>query len=493
MFESIWNEVKIDGKPSLDSNMSTEVAVVGAGLAGILIAYYLRMNGKNVIILEADQIASGMTKNTTAKITSQHNLIYKYLIDNFGTQKAKEYATYNERAIQEYENLVKEKQIDCDFKREDAYVYTMQNAREIEAEVQSARTLDMEAELVTETALPFQVAVAEKFPNQASFHPIKFIKALADELEIYEHSQVIDRKGEHTLIVSVKKEDGTEEEHEVEADDIIFANHYPFEKLKGLYATRMYQEREDILVVKAPEALPYGMYIGADNTGYSFRKYNDYLIVAGYNHRTGLQGVKNPKEELENAVKHYYPECEVCYHMVNQDCMTLDRVPYIGHYTNHTSHIYIATGFNKWGISHSMVSALILTEMICKGDKKEESIYNPHRVEFQASKEEMKKHFATTLSHLTMQKLPMKPEDIEKIQQGEGAVISKFGRKIAVYHAEDGSYQYFSARCPHLGCILEWNSQEKSWDCPCHGSRFHADGTLINGPALENMKDRDEN
>lgn len=489
MFKSIWSEVEIEKRPALNQNIKTEVAVIGAGLAGVLIAYQLKKHGKKVIVLEADRIGQSMTLNTTAKITSQHNIIYQDLIENFGMEKAREYARYNERAIHEYEQIIEELHIDCDFKREDAYVYTIHDVERLLKEVTAARRLGIDAEFTTTTALPFSVEGAVKFPNQASFHPLKFLKTVSQQLEIYENSAIQSCKGEHTLEVLVQ-EDGKEEKlWEVEAEEIVIASHYPFERLKGFYAARMYQERENVLVIKAPEALPYGMYISADNTGLSFRKYKDYLILAGQNHRPGVDLKQNSIEELEEAAEHYYKRTQVCYRMANQDCMTLDKVPYIGNYTSKMEYVYIATGFNKWGMSHSMVAALILTEMICGGDRKKGSIYNPSRFDYQVCKKELKSHMATVMSHLTMQKLKFDYETPEEIESGHGAVVKKYGKKIAVYRDEDGEFHYFSARCPHLGCLLTWNQEEKSWDCPCHGSRFSADGHLINGPAAKDMKE----
>lgn len=489
MFESIWNDVQIEKRPSLNQNRKTDVAVIGAGLAGILIAYELKKYGKKVIVLEADRIGQGMTQNTTAKITSQHNIIYQDLIENFGIEKSWEYARYNELAIDEYEQIIEELHIDCDFKREDAYVYTLNDVTRLENEIEAARSLGIDAEFTTKTALPFAVAGAMKFPNQASFHPLKFLKAVAEQLEIYEKSTVQSRKGQHTLEVLVHEEGKEEKLWEVEAENIVIANHYPFEKLKGFYAARMYQERENIIAVHAPEALPYGMYIGADNTGYSFRKYKEYLIMAGQNHRPGVTLKQNSIEQLEDAAGHYYSGAEVCYRMANQDCITLDRVPYIGKYTSKMEHVYIATGFNKWGMSHSMVAALIMGEMICQGEEKKQSIYNPSRFDYQVCKEELKKHMATVIRHMSLQKLNVTQETSQKLEPGHGTVVVRHGKKVAVYCDEDGTFHSFSARCPHLGCVLTWNQEEKSWDCPCHGSRFDTKGQLINGPALRDIKE----
>ncbi|WP_167957515.1 FAD-dependent oxidoreductase [Anaerosporobacter faecicola] len=487
MFESIWKEELIEKRPQLEGNKQTEVAVIGAGLAGILIAYYLQKNGKKVIVLEADRIGSGMTSNTTAKITSQHNLIYKKLITNFGQEKAKEYAEYNERAVKEYETLIKELQIPCDFEKKDSYVYSKEETKLLEEELQAARSLGINASITTETALPFPIYGAVKFPEQAQFHPIKFVKALAQHLEIYEKTMVKKRKGEHLLQVSVW-EDEKECEYEVQADTIILANHYPMEKIKGLYALRMYQEREKILVIEEPHALPYGMYVAANNKGYSFRKYDKYVIVAGKNYRPGEQTEQDAFAEMENEVKQYYSQGTIAYHMVNQDCITLDKVPYIGRLTKGMENVYIATGFNKWGMSHAMVSALLLTEMICKGEDKKNSIFRPNRFAYKASKKELKQHMVTVIRQIALKPVQVQKKIVDQIEPEQGHILKKNGKRLAVYKEKDGTVYSFHARCPHLGCLLEWNKEEQSWDCPCHGSRFTKKGELINGPAKKDMK-----
>ena len=492
MFESIWNEVKIDKRPSLKENLNTEIVIIGGGLTGVLIAYYLQKNGKNAVVLEADRIGHGMTLNTTAKITSQHNLIYKELCDKFGEEKAKEYAMYNERAIEEYEKIIKEEHIDCDFERIDSFVYSLQDTKQLEEEVTAAKNVGIETFYTKDTALPFQVAGAVKFPNQAQFHPIKFLKSIADKVTIYEHTMLEGKKGDHILEVCSIQEDGTEKMLEVEADIVILANHYPIEKIRGLYALRMYQERENVVVAKAKDALPYGMYVAAHNAGYSFRKYKDYVIIAGQNHRPGVQLEQNSIEDLEEAVKHYYKDSEICYHMANQDCITLDKVPYIGRFTPGADDVYIATGFNKWGMSHAMVAAMILTEMICEGKEKKNSIFNPGRFVAKGSKEEWKEHLTSVIHHFKLQKIHFENESMKEIKPGCGAIIREHGKKIAVYHDINGEFHCFSARCPHLGCVLEWNQEERSFDCPCHGSRFSFAGELINGPAKDDMKEIDK-
>ena len=223
----------------------------------------------------------------------------------------------------------------------------------------------------------------------------------------------------------------------------------------------MYQQRENVLVLDAPNELSYGMYIAAENVGYSFRKYNEYVIMAGLKHRPGLHMENNTLEDMEEDIKQYYKDAKVCYRMVNQDCITLDKVPYIGHFTKGSENVYVATGFNKWGMSHAMVSALMLRDMICLGEEKEDSIYCPSRFELKACKKELKQHVSTVMNQLVLKRFDIQKESIDDIEPGQGRVLKQDGKFLAVYKEEDGTIHSFLARCPHLGCILVWNQEEK--------------------------------
>ena len=325
--ESVWmSGSKIRKRDPLPGDMEAPVAVIGAGLAGILTAYYLKKEGIRAVVLEADRIGSGQTKNTTAKITSQHNLIYSLLIRTFGSRMAEHYAAANEAAVGEYERLVREKGIDCDFVRCPAYLYSQSGAELLKREAEAAESLGIRASFETDCELPFSVAGVTMFARQARFHPLKFLAKMAEEVEVYEQSKVLkveDRR--------VETDRGT-----VTAEQVVFAAHYPFINVPGYYFARMHQERSYVIALEGAGSIE-GMYLGIDPSGLSFRSCGDLLLLGGGSHRTGV----NPTDKtgagcrygmLQNRAQEMYPGCRDAYRWSAQDCMTLDGVPYIGRF-----------------------------------------------------------------------------------------------------------------------------------------------------------------
>ncbi|MDO5293639.1 MAG: FAD-dependent oxidoreductase [bacterium] len=491
MNQSIWakEEQKVM-YPSNTANRNIEIAVIGGGLTGILTAYLLQQQGRQVEVFEAETVGSGMTQNTTAKITSQHRLIYDRLISQFGLEKAREYASRNEAAVSKYEELVNTQNIDCDFKRESAYVYTTKEPVNIKNEVMAAKKCGINAYYTTSTALPFEVTGAVCFQNQASFHPIKFLSALADNLTINEKSRVL-RMKKHQLEIVNKAADGQEKTYQVTAKYIIIATHYPVINHPGYYFTRMHQERSYLIAVKRKDALPYGMYIGECDQDYSFRKYGSYVLIGGMGHRTGSGGDKDHYGELIKAAEKYYPGAKVEYKWSNQDCIAIDEVPYIGRFSKKYPDVFVATGFNKWGMSSSMVSAMMICEAITEGKLQEDSIFSTSRFMYQASKKNIKSNVRVTLKRLSLQTFLMPKGKLSELKPGEGKIIRCGLKKAGVYKDQDGKIYAVSTRCPHLGCMLEWNKEEKSWDCPCHGSRFDYKGKLLSNPSVKDLKPKD--
>ena len=480
MSNSIWNEeiIAYERKGTLESH-KVEVAVIGGGLTGILTAYLLQQQGKQVEVFEADTIGGGMTGNTTAKITSQHRLIYDRLITQYGMEKAKEYARRNEQAIAQYETLIQEKGIDCEFTRESAYVYTTKDTKNIKAEVEAAKKVGIDAYFTTETALPFPVTGAVCFPNQARFHPIKFLAAIAKELTIWEHAMVKRIKG-NTLEVLDQTRGG--ELVEIEADKIVIATHYPMLNHPGYFFLRMYQERSYVVAVKQEKGLAHGMYIGEQEDDLSFRRSGEYILIGGENHRVGISGSKEHKKSLQYVAAGLYPDAPIVASWSNQDCMSLDQIPYIGRLSKRRNDRYVATGFSKWGMSTSMVAANMLTEYITGAMPIEDSIFSPSRFSYKASKKNGKDHIKTTIKgFFGFTGQPM-AEKLYQIKKGDAGIVWHKGRRIGVYRDEEGKVHAVAARCTHLGCRLSWNKEEKTWDCPCHGSRFDYDGNLLTNP-----------
>lgn len=471
--ESIWEkEVEIEEHKSLDKDTEAEVAVIGAGLAGILTAYALKCQGKNVVVLEADRIGSGQTGRTTAKITAQHGLIYDKLIRRYGVEKASVYARANKAAIEAFAYIVKEKKIDCDFKRVPAYLYSTEDDKKLRKEAEAAKKLGICARFTTETELPFPVKGAVCFENQAQFHPLLFLKAVAKELTIYEKTKVLSVRGHE-----VRTEKGT-----VRAKRIVFAAHYPITNIPGFYFLRQHQERSYVLAVSGVEK-PKGIYYGIDKKGISFRGTKQGLLLGGGGHRTG----KNPRggayEQLEKAAKAYYPDCVEIGRWSAQDCMPHDGLPFIGKYSIFRPYWYVATGFQKWGMTGAMLSAIIICDLICGRANPYERLFKPQRLHFFASLGALLKDVGESVKGLCKGFFHLPFRTADSLPDGHGGVVRIGFKRFACYKDDMGNLHRISARCPHMGCRLEWNPDERSWDCPCHGSRYDVDGRLLDDPA----------
>lgn len=426
--KSIWNEIKKTKFNSLEGDIKTDVLVIGGGMCGILCAYMLKNSGVDCVLLEADRICAGITNGTTAKITIQHGLIYDKIIKKYGIEKAQLYYESQKGAFDILTKLASE--TEDDFKSCDSFVYSHNNRQVIEKEVEALNKIGCDAEFCRETELPFSIAGAVKLKNQANFHPLKFAYAISNDLKIYENTTVVELNP-HAAIT----DKGT-----ILAKKIIVATHFPFINKHGGYFLKMYQHRSYVLALENAQNIK-DMYVDEAKDGLSFRSYGDLLLLGGGSHRTGGEG--GNWEELKNFADAYYPDAQEVGRWATQDCMTLDSIPYIGQYSKLTPDLYVATGFNKWGMTSSMVSAMILTDMVCGRKNEYEEVYSPSR----------------TILHPQL--------------------------AANVFESIKGLVTPTAPRCPHMGCALKYNRQEHSWDCPCHGSRFEENGKLINNPATE--------
>lgn len=429
--KSIWTDTSnMPSFKKLESDLNTDVLIIGGGITGILCAYFLKDAGINYALVEGSTICSGITKNTTAKITSQHGLIYDKLLKDIGEDKAKMYLKSNEAAVEKYRQLCRN--IDCDFEEKDAYVYSRDNKEKIEKEINALDKLEFNTEFKSQLPLPFEIAGAIKFKNQAQFNPLKFIQHISKDLNIYENTFAKGVEG-NTAICDGGK---------ITAKKIIVTTHFPFINVHGSYFLKMYQHRSYVIAL---EGAPYidGMYLDESEKGLSFRNYKNLLLIGGGSHRTGTEG--GNWNELREFARLNYPEAKEKYAWATQDCMTLDGIPYIGQYSATTPNLYAATGFNKWGMTSAMVSAMILTDMVRDKSNEYEEVFSPSR----------------------------------SILKGQ-LLVNGFEATINLLN-------FSSKRCPHLGCALKWNNVEHTWDCPCHGSRFTEEGKLIDNPATGDM------
>ncbi len=429
--DSIWNEhVKLPHFRKLKRDARTDVLIIGGGMAGILCAYFLQKEHVDYMLVEKGSICRGITKNTTAKITSQHGLIYHRLLKSLGSEKTRMYLDANQNAVRRYTRLCR--WIDCDFEKKTAYVYSKNDRTKLEEEAEALSRIGFHTHMTDAATLPFQTAGAIGFAEQAQFHPLKFINKIAPGLNIYED----------TFVKELAENTAVTESGKITFQKMIVATHFPLDNKHGLYPLKMYQNRSYVIALENSPRID-GMYIDEAPDGLSFRNYRNYLFIGGGSHRTGKPG-KN-WEDLRNCARLYYPNMEEKYSWAAQDCMTLDGIPYIGPYSRHMPECYVATGFNKWGMTSSMVSASILTDMILEKE-------NPYAPVFRPSRNMLKPQLF-----------------------------------INGFESITNLLTISSKRCPHMGCALHWNKAEHSWDCPCHGSRFDRFGKLLDNPANGDM------
>lgn len=431
--DSIWQteDLKKPKFGSLHGKTQTDVLVIGGGICGLLCAYMLKERGVRCILAEARDICGGVTGGTSAKITAQHGLIYNRLFKKLGAEGAKKYLAANLWATEKYAEICKD--IQCDFERQDSFVYSSIGKREIENEADALRKIGFHSVICDTLPIPIKNAVGIGFSNQGQFNPLKFAYSIASGLEIYENTRILSIEGKAAI----------SDKGEINAENIIVATHFPFINKRGLYFLKMYQSRSYVTAIKGAKKIS-GTYIGADKNSFSFRGYNDILLIGGGAHRTGESG--SCWADTDRLIKKSYPEASTEAKWATQDCITPDGVPYIGKYSLSSKNLYVATGFNKWGMSSSMVAAQILSELLCTGKSDFADLFSPSR-----------------------------------------GILNP---KIAINAAKSivNLLKPTSPRCPHLGCALKYNKAEHTWDCPCHGSRFEENKKLIDGPATKDMK-----
>ena len=474
---SIWTaDVNLKTFPGLTGDIQADAVVIGGGIAGLLCAYFLCSRGIDTVVIEKDRICSGQTKNTTAKITSQHGACYGRLIKQFGVDSAALYAKSHEEAIRKYKEVISDLNIDCDFEFLPSYLYAVSDDKIIEAEFEAAKKLGIPCRTSCHTSLPSAVKNALEFKNQAQFHPLKFLGALTQNLKIYENTAALDVR-DNTIITN---------HGNIKAKHIVVATHYPFINAPGYYFARMHQSRAYAVAITGGNTLD-GMYYGADG-GYSFRSSGDYLIIGGGEHRTGENKEGGRYSELEEAAKRFFPDCSIDAKWSAQDCVPIDEVLYAGLYSPSTPDMYVITGFNKWGMTGAMVGAGVVCDLITKRGSEYEKLYSPSRFNVPASAEHFLADAAESVKGLSKEFLGLPKTTIENLPNSHGGIVEAGGHKVGVYKDENGRAYIVSTRCTHLGCQLEWNPDEKSWDCPCHGSRFDIEGKPIDNPALKPLE-----
>lgn len=424
---SVWQDGKVQIRyPSLRSDINAQVLVIGGGMAGILCARKLQQEGKDVVLVEAEQIGSGITARTTAVLTAQHDFLYQDMITRFGTETAKAYLHANLEAVEEFRRLARE--IPCDFEDMPSIQFTAAEPERLRREVEVVKELGFSADYHNRIPLDIPASGAVQYPEMGQFHPLKFLAGAAKGLEIYENSRVLRLKGTTAFL----------EWGSVKAESVIVATHFPFIDRRGLYFMKLYQSRSYVIALEnAPN--PGATMAELDGQGIYFRPYGNLLLVGGGDHRTGKKG--GGFHFLRAYIQQHFPQAKERFAWANQDCMTLDGLPYVGRYSPNLPGVYVATGFNAWGMTNAMASAKLLTDMICGRQNPLEEILRPDR----------------SMLH-------------KQLWSNLGETLVDFAIPT-------------TRRCTHLGCALRWNPQEHSWDCPCHGSRFDENGNVLDTPA----------
>ncbi len=429
--ESLWTkEASLPSFPRLQGEHKTQVLIVGGGIAGLLCAHRLAQAGVDYILIERQRICSGITQNTTAKITAQHGLCFHTLVRRLGRDAAKLYLLANEAAVKEYRRLCAG--IDCGFENKDNFVYSAQ-AELLDEELEALYLLGSSAEPAKDLPIPVDNCGAVRFRNQAQFQPLQFLSHIAGGLNIYENTPLLELRGNTAIIQGGR----------ITAEKTVIATHFPWLNKHGMFFLKLYQQRSYVLALTQVQRLD-GMYIGAEKNSLSLRTYGDTLLLGGGGHRTGKTG--GNWAELKSFAQAHYPGAKAVTQWATQDCMTLDGIPYIGQYSRHTPNLYVITGFNKWGMTNAMAGASLITDLILGNDNPYAEVFSPQRSIWQ-------------------------PQLL--INAGESAWnLLRPTRR----------------RCPHMGCALKWNAQEHSWDCPCHGSRFSAEGECLDNPATGDLQ-----
>ena len=518
----------------VEKNIETDICIIGGGITGISTAYYLTKENLKVTVLDMGKIGFQTTGNSTAKITSQHGLFYKDLKDSKGEDFARLYYDAIEDAIKNIKKIVEKEKIQCDLECQSAYVLAAnrEEVQKVKDEVEVVRGFGghaeyLEREDIDKNLLILNPLAAIRFKNQAQFNSYKYTIELAKICKnlganIYENTKVVDVRDEKDYYY-LETEDG----YKIKAKYLVITTKYPIINIPGFYFMKMYQSTSYGISIPVKEKLFDGMYITSTNPKVSLRMAkvdnniikdvvdgnienyakqdkenrkrvkekqnskidNEYvLIVVGADHKTGEKtDLSNSYKKLENIAKQIYPQGKVENYWNTEDCITLDKIPYIGKYSNIWENAYVATGFNKWGITTSNIAANIITDMIIGRKNRYEDIFISTRVEPVKNRQEVGNMLKETVSSLVLKKFELPESEQASLKNEEGKIIEIEGEKVGAYKDKEGRIYTIVPKCAHLGCELSWNNLDKTWDCPCHGSRYDYTGKMLYGPTVKDL------
>ncbi len=478
---------------TLNKNEKIDCLVVGGGIVGLTTAYLLAKENRQVMIVDANKVGYGSSGRNTGKVTSQHHLIYDSISKKHSPKKAREYYDANEEGMKLVENIIKENNISCNMKKVPSFVYTLDESyiKDIKDEYEACRELKIPCEYYDKiNNIPLDVKGAICFKGQIQFHPKKYIDELAKinnslGVKIYENTSIVDIKADKKCQVKTNKD------YVIECDNLIIASSNPWYDGLRFYFAKEEASRSYLICTKLKKEILEGNFINVEKPTRTFRNYEDekgekFLIIGGQDHKTGKN--KNESESyeiIEKYARDNFKIGEVISKWSAQDYLPFDDIPYIGRINSNQDNIYIVTGTNKWGLSNGTIGAKIITDLITKNKSEYEGLYNPSRAKSYFNLKFLKSDIEMAYDYI---KCKLNSGDDKLPQKDEGKIVNIKGERYGVYRDRENNLFIVDITCTHLGCELRFNSAEKSWDCPCHGSRFNYKGEILNGPALKPLK-----
>jgi glycine/D-amino acid oxidase-like deaminating enzyme/nitrite reductase/ring-hydroxylating ferredoxin subunit len=476
--------------PSLDADRTCDVAVLGGGIVGVTTALELAKAGADVVLLEARRVGCGASGYNTGKVSSLHGLVYRELVKRFGTETASAYAAANQAGLGWIAANVESFGIECDFRRKPnlTYTETERGRGKIEAEAEAARAAGLAAELVGDTGeLPVPIAAAVRLADQAELHPLRYLHgiaaaAVAAGCAVHEHSRAVGvREGDPCRVE-------TEAGVTLSADRVVLATHLPFLD-RGLYFARTHPERSYVVAARLRDSVPQGMYLSDESPSHSLRALpspeGELLMVGGESHKTGQSDTRERYAALEAWTRERFEVAEIVHRWATQDHIPADKLPFVGPLWPRGNRLLTATGFQKWGLAMGTAAGAMLADLALERESPWADAFPTGRLDLRHGAASFLKENYDDGARFFLGRLAGRRRSAEDLEPGEGAVVGDGLRQRAVYRDDDGELHQLSARCTHLGCIVKWNGAERTWDCPCHGSRFDGrDGAVLEGPAV---------
>lgn len=483
---SLWSKDRLEYKYNkLENDIKTDVCIVGAGFTGILTAYLLKKSGVDFCIIEENDVMSGLTLSTMANITFQHDLIYNYIIKYMGEEKAYQYYKANEEGLKIIESIVVNEKINCNFENKSSFIYTNKGKyiKDIEKEMKAYEKLGIKGKITNSFFAGFIYKSALEIENQAQFNPIIFINYLLKDIKnIYTNTSAIGIEKINNVNKIV-----TQEGHKIQCKNIVIATNFPFTGKIGMYFARMYSEKSYVICAKSAN-IPEGIFTNIEKPKRSIKsaymESERVLIINGENHKI----IKNENEinrfnKLKKFAYENYNITEIYKKWTINQLHSVDNIPFIGNLTKSSKNIYIATGFGRWGISNAAAAAITIMRYIINIDNPYSQVFSPLRFDSNDVKTFIIQNVVTKKDNNKKEYI-----EIKNLKNDSGAIVNYNGKIVGAYRDINGIFHIVSLVCTHLKYELEWDSKNKQWYCPHHGSRYSVYGEVVEGPAKKNLE-----